>query len=319
MRAGRQLAEPLVGPRVDSICVIVNEQAGGVRRRPGLAGRLARVVGGAGLVIPTRSLEEVVRAVGRARAEGVDTIAICGGDGTNVHTLTAVARAFRGRPWPRLALLAGGTVNSVAHNFGAAGNAERQLSALLESEEPRVRRRPLLQVNERVGFMFGTHFVARVLDAYYAGRTGPLGSAVLAARIVASAATGGEFARSLMAPEEVSLEIDGRDFGARAVTGLMACVVAAPAVVIRATRRAGEDGGFHLVATTAPPTVIAREAGRLWTGLAVAAMDVDEVAHRATLAFARGTRYTIDGDLFDGDRIELAATAPVDVLLPERP
>ncbi len=318
MRAERRLAEPLVAPRVGRIGVIVNEQAGGVRRRPGLAARLERIVGDAGFVVSTHTVGEVACAARRAAVEEVDTVGICGGDGTNVHTLSAIASAIRDRPWPRITLLAGGTVNAAAHNLAAGGDAERQLGRLLSSDEPRVRRSPLLRVNDRVGFIFGTHFIARVLDAYYAGRTGPLGAAFLASRIVGSAVARTAFARSLMAPEAVSLTVDGRDFGTLAITGLMACVVAAPAVGMRATHRAGEDGGFHLAATTAPPGTVAREVGRLWAGLKVRALEVDEVAYRATLAFPRGTRYAIDGDLFDGDLIELSATAPVDVLLPER-
>jgi hypothetical protein len=164
--------------------------------------------------------------------------------------------------------------------------------------------------------MFGSQLVARVLDAYDAGPPGPAGCALLAARILESAARGGALARRMLEPEEVELTVDGAPRGTLPVRGLMACVVPAPAVGLRATRRGGEDGGFHLVATASGPVELVRELPRLWTGLPSAALCVDEVAREATLAFAGGGRYTLDGDLFAAKTVRLSASAPVTILYP---
>lgn len=319
MMAEHELARRATHPLLGRFVVIVNQQAGGVRRQQGLAGRLGRLLGDRGEVAATEDLGQMVAAVRRARMAGVDTLGICGGDGTNVHVLTAIDEAWRGAPWPRLVLLAGGSVNTAARNLGSAGNAERQLAALLASGEPHVRRQVLLRVNEHVGFLFGTHMVARVMDAYYAGPMGLVGCALLAAELVGGAALGGRLARSVLEPEPLTLELDGRSLGTRPISGLLACVVQAPAVGMRATHRAGEDGGFHLVAADTGPGPLLREVGRLWTGLPVRALAVDRVAHEATLTFPGERRYTLDGDMFSGTRLKLAATPPVELVSPGLP
>lgn len=316
MDAGHALARMKDVPPIRRLLVVVNPAAGRRRRERGGMKRLGQVVGARGTIAETPDLASMVASIAEARAAGVDTIAIHGGDGTNLHVLTAIANAWRGLPWPRIVLLAGGSVNTAARNLDADDDATRRLARLLATDAPGALRMPLLRVNGRVGFMFGSQVVARVLDAYYAGRTGPTGCVLLAARIVSSAVVGGRFARSLLEPEPVELEVDGEPIGTLAVRGLMACVVPAPAVGLRITPRAGEDGAFHLVATEQSPERLVRELPRLWAGLPVRSMAVDVLARHATLTFGRGGRYTLDGDLFAARKVQLSATEPVTILHP---
>ena len=301
---------------IDRLLVVVNPAAGGVRRRRHLVRDLTRIVGSRGRVAETFDLATLVAAIAESRADGTDTIAICGGDGTNLHVLTAIANAWRDAPWPRIALLPSGSVNTAARNLGAMGPPADRLSALLGDRVPGIMSRPLLRANGRVGFIFGSQMVARVLDTYYAGATGPVGCAMLGARIIGSAAIGGRLAKFLLAPEEVSVRINERDFSRRPVRALMACVVPSPAVGLRVTPRAGEDEGFHLIATESNPSRLFRDLPRFWTGLGSDALAIDEVAHEATLTFGSAGRYTLDGELFASRIVRLAATPPVTFLSP---
>lgn len=316
MSAELPMPRAVHGLRVDRILVIVNGRAGGVKRRPGLVATLRREVRGRGEVVVTETADQLTHALRRARALGVDTIGICGGDGTNVTTLTALSQVYGPAPWPRITLLAGGTMNTSAANFASAGPAGRQLRSLLDSEEPRVRRLPLLQVGERVGFIFGAQMVARILDLYYAGPVGPLGSALRAVQIVGSGLVGGPLLKSLLQPEPVDIEIDGERFGWQPLSAVLAAVVPNIGIGMRALPRAGEDGAFQLVATGASPWQLVRQASHLWAGLPFDAMNIDRTGYRARLRFETERPYTIDGDLFSAREVELGLTAPVELIAP---
>lgn len=302
--------------QIRKVAVVVNRRAGRARREPRLVDGLARVVRGRGEVLATTRLDELDDAVQRAREQEVDTLAICGGDGTNAYTLPAMARAWRDAPWPRVVLLAGGTVNAAATSLGTSGSAERRLESLLSAREVQVRRQPLMRVNDHIGLIFGSQMPARILDAYYDGRTGWAKCFYLAARVLGSAAVSGPFAKSLFTAEPVSLEIDGQRTGVHEATGILASVVSSPAVGLRITSRAGENGGFHLVAVNQPPYSLLADAPRMWAGLPLTRAAYDGVAHQARIETPRATRYTLDGELFSSTRIALEATRSVDLLLP---
>jgi methylmalonyl-CoA mutase cobalamin-binding subunit len=316
MRAERSTAIVANTGAVERLLVIINRNAGGVRRQPQLLFQLTEAVGSRGEVVATGDAADLEAAVTRARARGVDTIGICGGDGSNLHTLTAIARVYRGAAWPRIALLPGGTLNTGASHFQARGSAPDRLHRIVEADRPLAVSTPLIRVNEHVGLIFGSLMVARVLDTYYDGYTSPVGAVVLASRIVSSAALQTPFSRDLFHSEPVEIELDGKSHGHVPLTALLASVVACPAVGMRVLYRAGEDGCFHIIGTNAQPAAIFREVGRVWSGLPVKAMCLDALAKEAIFRFERPARYTMDGDLFSADEIRITATAPVEVLLP---
>jgi hypothetical protein len=318
MRAERLAGTLLPIGRIRRILVIVNPQAGGVLRDPGLPAVLRRLVGTRGEAIVTRCSEDVTSAVSRARLQDADTIAMCGGDGTARLVLSAIDHVYRGAPWPRLAVLCGGTLNTVARNLGCYQPAPKLLAALLAAERPFVQPRPLIRVNEHTGFIFGAQTVARVLGAYYEQGASPSSAVLLAARIVAGSALRTRFLKDLFAPERTELSIDGGEPEPFLFTGLLAATVAVPAVGLRVLHRACEEGGFHLIGTESPPSKIVPEAGRLWVGLPVSVMSVDRVAHRAVMTFQEPARFTVDGDLFSSRRIELSATPPVELMMNPR-
>ena len=116
--------------RSPRLAVVVNPHAYGVRRAPGLAERLRALVGGDGEVVVTRTPADLAAAARRFAGEGVPLVATCGGDGTNLSTLTALVRAYDGAPLPIFAILRGGTVNTVAQNLGVRGRPDAILGRL---------------------------------------------------------------------------------------------------------------------------------------------------------------------------------------------
>lgn len=300
--------------RVSRVLVVINQRAGGVRREPSLAAKVRRLTGTSGEVVATADTREIDAALRRALMDGVDTVAICGGDGTAHSVLTSLARVYGERPWPRVALLAGGTVNNATRCLGFGGPVAERLEALMSSEMPRLHRTPLVAVDGRVGFTLGTQMPARVMDAYYDGRTGVAKCVWLTMRIAASALAGGPFGSKLFEPDSIDLEIDGRPSELHRATAIIASVVPALSVGIRVAYRAGEDGGFHFLATDSPPRDLALASGRLWAGLPTSVMTEDTLARRVRLEFREPSPYMLDGDVFSASRLDIVATRPVELI-----
>ncbi|MFM2153355.1 MAG: hypothetical protein RL199_1790, partial [Pseudomonadota bacterium] len=159
--------------------VVVNACAGLARRSPEVVRTLSRVVGARGRVEATVDLDDLESVVVRARAEGSPLIVSCGGDGSHMRLLTAVARHYRETPWPRLCVLSGGTMNTASRNLGTAARPDLALEAVLGGGRTRSLR--LLRVGDQVGFVAGLGFVAALMERYYATATGPLATALMAA------------------------------------------------------------------------------------------------------------------------------------------
>jgi diacylglycerol kinase family enzyme len=300
---------------VPSLGVIFNPNALGVRRRHGLRDRLSAILGRAGELVETRVPEELAQAVVRFQRAGVGLVATCGGDGTNLATITEVVRAYGPGALPTLAFLRGGTVNTVAENLKIHGEPDeilaRLVSWLARGEEPPQTGQDLLQVNGLYGFLFAAAMGARFLEAYYGGpRPGTAWAGILAARTVASSLIDGAFARWLFAPVDAELEVDGApaalDGGGPRL--LVASTVPDVGIGMRVAWQAGrQPARFHLVASRLSTTRMALQLHRVLGGLPLrGGPHLDRLAQRARISFAAPQTFTLDGELFRERQVEIA-------------
>ena len=113
-----------------------------------------------------RTPDDVAWVIDRFAGEGVDVIAINGGDGTIQAVLTALFRSRRYEKTPLLAVLRSGTDSIIAEDIGLKGSRDRGLGRLLNWMETRsgrfgVEERPVLKVETRpdrnplYGLIFG--------------------------------------------------------------------------------------------------------------------------------------------------------------------
>ena len=297
------------------LTILVNPRAQGVRRDPALPARLTEIARGAGEVITTAD-GELPRICADLAVRGASLVALCGGDGTGQTVLTELVRAYRatGRPPPRIALLRGGTINTVAANLGVHGAPEELLGRLvarlsLGAPLPTVVQ-PLLAVEGRLGFLFAAALGARFLELYYDHPSpGPARAAALAVQISASALVGGASSRRLFAPISAELELDSappvRMDGLRL---LVASTVVDVGIGMRLCPRAVEDRSrFQLIASALSPTEMALQLPAVRAGQPLRGVPhLDPLVARATVRFASEEPYTLDGDLFRARSIELA-------------
>ncbi|MCC6553027.1 MAG: hypothetical protein IT372_08400 [Polyangiaceae bacterium] len=329
------------------IDVVVNATARRYRLTPSLLDRVGAACAGAAELHATTSvveLEEICRAIAR---RGTDLVALSGGDGSYMAGLTALARAHGAQPLPPIALLPGGTVSTVARNWGMAGDPADLLRGILrrhagpggEAPARRVARRPTLRVRatgfglgaegarqeERLGFIFGTGLVARFFDVYYRGGGDGYGAAArIVARVFVESFYGGAYARRVLDPLPCTIEVEGRALPPPAWSLVCAAVVPDLGIRMRVTYRAGEDlDRPHLVASPLPSRQLGPRAPLVLAGQRIGgAGHFDDLVREFTLRFGDGSPaaaegpYVLDGDMLRAREIRVSAGPAIDVLLP---
>lgn len=293
--------------------MITNPYSRGVVTDPMLPSRLARIGGRTTLVLETRNLKEVSEAVREFVSRGVEVVAACGGDGTNLAVLTEMIHVYGAEHLPRFACLRGGTVNTVASNLGIRGSPEDILTRLVACHnrgraEPAVER-PLLCVNGSCGFLFGAAMGARFFEVYYDGpfKLGLSWASVLAARVTISSLLGTKLARRVFEPVPARITVDGKRLPLDRWTLLVAATLEQVGLKIAITYRALErDGHFHLVASGLPPFELALQFHRTFLSRSLEGEPhFDLLAREVVIEFPRSEPYIMDGDLFWADRLVL--------------
>jgi len=254
--------------------------------------------------------------------------------------VSALARAFGDAPLPPIAFAPGGTVGTVARNWGMSGEPVRYVARLLDAiadGSVRKTRRPTLRIREvaprahgepradgddvgatnRVGFIFGAGLVARFFELYEArGASGNLTAARIAARVFAGSFVGSRFARDVLRPTSCSLDLDGSPAPFDRMSLLCASVVRDLGLGLRLTYRAGSSlDRFHAVATPLGPRALGPQMPLVLAARPLVGTRVDSLVEELRLRFPEGTgAYVLDGDLFRADAVTVTAGPVLDVL-----
>ena len=312
------------------IDVIVNTTAHLHRARPLLLARMQRLARGKAVVHPTSSLVDLDAAVRDIAARGSDRVVFSGGDGTFMAGVTALSRAFGDAPWPEVAFLPGGTVATVARNWGSksagGGDLADRLARLIESPGAPTAR-PTLRVQaergehreERIGFIFGTGLVAGFFDRYYAeGARGLPGAARIVTRIFVESFWGGAYARSVLDPMPCTIEVEGRALDPQAFSLVCAAVVKDLGLHMEVTYRAGEDPSrVHLVASPLPARQLGPRAPWVLAGKCIGGPGhFDDLVREFAVRFPAGAegRYVLDGDMLRADVVRVSAGPVLQVI-----
>jgi diacylglycerol kinase (ATP) len=324
------------------IDVIVNTTARRYKARPPLVDRMADACAGAAALHPTSSLAELDEVCRELARRGTGLVVLSGGDGSFMAGVTALARAFGEEALPALALLPGGTVATVARNWGMAGDPVALLRRILRDRGGRggvaaggTVRRPTLRVRaltrdgaeERIGFIFGTGLVASFFDVYYAnGGDGYGAAARIVARVFISSFYGGAHARRVLEPLPCTIEVEGRTLSPRAWSLVCASAVRDLGIHMHVTYRAGEDlSRPHLVASALAPRALGPRAPLVLAGKRIGGKDhFDDLVRDFTVRFdgAAGASsrddgpYVLDGDTFRASEVRVSAGPPIEVLAP---
>ena len=162
------------------IGIVVNPRSRRNLRDPSAAGRLEKRLGARGLLRRAHSKDELYAIAAEFLAAGIDVLAIGGGDGTNHVTLTGFLDVYGSRALPPIALLRGGTMNTVANACHVPkGSPDELLERLLSVpnvRDLRTTERHVMKVGQDYGFLFGVGVVHGFMAEYYKdGRADPAG------------------------------------------------------------------------------------------------------------------------------------------------
>lgn len=288
------------------IAVLLNPFAGGNHDGGARAGRLSRIVGEHGEVLSPASLAELDEAVARAIDRSPDILALCGGDGSYFRALSALQRVLGEAPWPAILPLPAGTINNLTHAVRSLSRSPERLLAGVVAD--RVRGIPhqvadcdLFRVGEdEVGYIFGAGMIVNFLRAYDASpNPSPLSAAGLIARLVGSAAIGGELQAKIFQPFEADVVCDGERVPHRSYRMLIASSVRAIGLGFEPFYMAGrKPGHVHVLGGPARASRLIRNLPRFRRGLPANDPQLyDNVAGEMNVEFERPAWYTINGDL----------------------
>lgn len=309
------------------IGVVLNPKSRQNLRDPGASERLGQKLGRHGVVRVARTIEELYAVASDFRRDAVDVLAISGGDGTNTVTLSAFFDVYGDAPLPLLALLRGGTMNTVANAVGVRrGRPEDLLARLVQSYDRRALS-PLESVERYVmrivgtgdgapggrpqfGFLFGAGVVHGFLAEYYgSGEPSPRIAARILVRASASALVRGETIRRMAAPFHGTVSLNEGDCWAeRDYLAVAAGTVAHIGLGFMPFHRfsepaAGGGGAFHALGIHASAAEFVAELPRIHRGVPMRAGRACEAVSTGMLVRStRGpVRYMIDGDLHSHD------------------
>jgi diacylglycerol kinase (ATP) len=311
-----------VSNRVD---VIVNRCARHLTSDGGARASLVEAARGRATVHETRSLSELEAVAREIAARGTDTVLLAGGDGSYMAGTTALFRSF-GEKLPRIGLAPGGTVGTVARNWGMRGAEAAYAARIVRAAATGravVTKRPTLRVSDdhggdRVGFIFGAGLVAGFFDAYYAGgRLGYGAAAAIVARIFVGSFYGGALASRVLSSTPAVLTVDGEPAAARGFSLVAASVVRNLGLHMIVLHRAGErTDRFHLVASPLRARALGPQLPRVLLGKRLHGEGhIDALATHAELAFGSGSgSYVLDGDVFTTSRVRVSPGPVLDIL-----
>ena len=316
----------LLGGAPVSTHVVINRAARHLRGDTPLYRTTLASANGA-VVHETRALSELDAVAEKIAKNGAKNVVLCGGDGSYMAGVTSLVKVFGDKEIPPVAFAPGGTVSTVARNWGLGGSLETYATRILGAVQrgtARETRRPTLRVRDdaggdRIGFIFGAGLVAQFFDEYNAAPVqGYSGAARIVARIFAGSFYGSALAKKILTPVPCQLEIEGVPTRAKAFSLIAASVVKDLGLHMHLLHRAAEDARrVHLVASPLGPLWLGPQMPLVLAGKSLRGKNhVDALVGRFSITFRDEKSYVLDGDTMRARRIDVAAGPELRVLTP---
>jgi diacylglycerol kinase family enzyme len=307
------------------IGVIINPHASRNRKRAGARERrMTDVVGAFGWVRVTPSIDAIDDVAREFHDRGIDILAICGGDGSDHCTLTAVHRVWGPQRLPRLLPLRAGTINYVADATGGRRGTPEQVLARVVRDYRRgnthvTTERDVLRVNgAEVGFLLSFGTAVNYLRAYYAlEQQGPWPATKLLGRLIASAVAGTHLSRAVFQTVEADIECDGDPLPFRLFPFFFAGTVDRIALGFQPTYLGNRKRGyFHVIGGPVAARRLVRHVARIYRGFPTNEPQLyDNLGRQLVIRFARPTHIMLDGDILEPtERVEVDVPLRVELI-----
>ena len=309
---------PLIG-------LLVNPSAKAQRSSPDVIRRLEHLIDGRGLYAQTSAVGEIEAVAKNFKEQGVGILALSGGDGTTSFTLTAFKSVYGDEPLPSIALLRGGTMNTVANGIGVRrGGPEELLSRLLSAVDSGERLRSksvaTLNLNGQLGFITGVGVIPAFLREYYAAGDPyptPLTAFKLLSRAVGGSFIGGRLAKRVAERIPCDVWVDDKPWPTASYLTIGAATV--PQIGLGFTpfyRCDASDEHFQLVGFTCSKVSFVKALWPIFRGQPTDPRYTREtLTTEACIRQLNGpTLYTIDGEVLEADELRIRLGPRVEVV-----
>lgn len=295
------------------IGIVLNPHSRSNRRNPERIDRLSFIVGDQGSCHATQSIPDLRDVAEDFARREVEVLGISGGDGTIHHTLSAFLDVYGDRPFPKVALLRGGTVNNVANAVGIKGDPESVLSRLiLHYHEGRpLETTPVhcLKINDKSGFLWGNGLISTFMQEYAKlGERGAPAVAALATRCFFSALFHTSYMLDLGKRFDAKVIVDGAEWPFQNYTLVNAGTVEPYGFGVKPFYRAREKPGhFHVFGLAMTPRQLLGALPNSMLSRPLHPEDyIDALAKEVIIECAEPITHMIDGEVYpDTDRIHL--------------
>ncbi|MCA9564522.1 MAG: diacylglycerol kinase [Myxococcales bacterium] len=295
------------------IGIISNPNSRRNRRYPDQMRRLAYVLGEGDVGATTNSLEDVSEVARRFRDTDIDILALNGGDGTNHVTLTRFIEVYGDKPLPMIALLRGGTMNTVSNAIGIRGRPNALLVNIVEKYHLghpfEISSRDLLYIDDgekrSYGFIFGTGVISNFLSIYYeTGAPSPSMAARILARGIGSVFINGPTIRRILRPSRGKIWVDDELWQEGEFGALTASTIDQIGLGFRPYYRCeAKPGAFHAIAFKTTPFGLAKLLPGIRFGKPLPYDQApDVVTARMRFESEEPMEYTVDGDIHSGGK-----------------
>jgi diacylglycerol kinase family enzyme len=274
---------------------------------------LGYIVGSEGKSVATQEIQDINQIARIFKEREIDILGINGGDGSNHVTITAFIEEYGDDPLPKIALLRGGTMNTISNACGIKGSQAGLMMNLVNKYRDGIPfetiHRDTMKVGKRYGFLFGNGLIHNFLAAYYGtGKPSPWMAFKLLTRGFFSSLVNGPFAREMFKRFKAKVTVDGKEWTHESYTAMVAGTVSQIGLGFTPFFRCEErPHSFHFLGITTPPAGFALAMPKIFFGKKVSPKKITEtVAEEVIFESDRPLLYTLDGDTHEaGNRLTI--------------
>jgi diacylglycerol kinase family enzyme len=308
---------------VPGIGIINNPHSRKNKRNPQQMDCLGYMVGSKGEAVATRDISDIHEMARLYKEREIDILGINGGDGSNHVTLTAFIEEYGDQPLPKIALLRGGTMNTISNSCGIKGTQAGLMMNLIRKYREKIPfetiRRDTVKVDGRYGFIFGNGLIHNFLDAYYGtGNPKPWTAFKLLVKGTASSIVNGNMAKKMFKRFQARVYVDGKEWSQDSYTAMAGATIHQIGLGFTPFFRCEErPHSFHFLGIVTPPLGFALAMPKIWFGRKVSPKKIiEQVAEEVVFESDEPLKYTLDGDTHQtGKRMTLTVGPRLEIVV----
>jgi len=308
---------------VPGIGIINNPHSRKNRKYPERMVSLGQIVGNEGKSVATQEIVDIHEMARLYKEQEIDILGINGGDGSNHVTLTAFIEEYGDTPLPKIALLRGGTMNTISNACGIKGTQAGLMMNLVNKYRDgapfETILRDTMKVGDRYGFIFGNGLIHNFLEAYYAtGDPRPWVAMKLLTRGAGSSMINGPLAKRLFERFRARVIVDGQEWEHESYTAIVAGTIHEIGLGFTPFFRCEErPHTFHFLGIVTSPAGFATALPKIFFGRKVSPKKIHQVvAEEVIFESDQPLKYTLDGDTHQaGNRLVVTAGPRLEIIV----